>query len=131
MNSLFDDDSIRYRSRSTNTSSDRSERITSELDDDAKCTKGVCELLRSLANQDDTSKQRVLLNSEGDAQLISVDGMDPTIFTLESFNEEKCCAIFRFKSELIDSSSGTTPISGTFYVNCHAIAGVVLIEDKD
>lgn len=98
------------------------------------CKSSVCELLNRIAVESDIiegSKQKLLLSTIGGSQLVSVDGMDPTIFTLENFNSENCSAIFRFKSELIDSTSGTTPISGTFNIDSHSIAGIVLIEENE
>ncbi len=127
MKSLFDDDYSRYSDRDV-------EKPRTEKEN--KCKKCVCELLAEISNKQPDGpldrtyyEQKLLILSNGTNQPLSVDGMDPTIFTLESFNPKTCCATFRFNSELIDSTSGTTPICGKLIKDCHSIAGIFQLDD--
>jgi hypothetical protein len=118
MSSLFEDDYV-IRKQSVPVQS--------------KCEDCVCELLKKILNDslEVFNHQKLLIINKNTSHPVSVDGMDPTIFTLESLDSETCCAVFCFKSELIDSTSGTTPISGTLVEDCRNIAGVILIDDHD
>lgn len=118
MSSLFEDDYV-IRKQSVPVQS--------------KCEDCVCELLKKILNDslEVFNHQKLLIINKNTSHPVSVDGMDPTIFTLESLDSETCCAVFCFKSELIDSTSGTTPISGTLVEDCRNIAGVILIDDHE
>jgi hypothetical protein len=96
----------------------------------------ICELLKNL-NQHflydfgiglQGQKQRLLILSKETTQPISVDGMDPTVFTLEDFDPERGLAVFSFKKEELDSSVGVTNLKGTFVTDCHNIGGLFFLE---
>ncbi|MEW4267125.1 hypothetical protein Q0N30_25875 [Priestia megaterium] len=105
-------------------------------DNESICKSCVCELLNQIANKEGVDliighENKVLLLNKHTSQPISVDGMDPTIFTLEKFNPETCCAIFSFDREMMDSTTGSTPVKGKFIEDCSNISGVFFIEDTD
>ncbi|MGN2275044.1 hypothetical protein [Priestia megaterium] len=100
------------------------------------CKSFICELLGQIANKEDIDfiancEKNLLLLNKNTSQPISVDGMDPTIFTLESFNPETCRAIFSFDRETMDSTTGSTPAKGRFIGDCSNLSGVFFVEDTD
>ena len=96
----------------------------------------VCELLDQIANTDDMDflsehENKLLLLNKYTSQPVSVDGMDPTVFTLESFNPETGLGVFSFDREMMDSESESIPVKGTFVECCDNIAGVFYVEDNN
>ncbi|MGE1198502.1 hypothetical protein ACQJ18_27860 [Priestia megaterium] len=96
----------------------------------------VCELLDQIANTDDMDffsehENKLLLLNKYTSQPVSVDGMDPTVFTLESFNPETGLGVFSFDREMMDSDSESIPVKGTFVECCDNIAGVFYVEDNN
>ncbi|MFC7394386.1 hypothetical protein [Scopulibacillus cellulosilyticus] len=140
--SLIDDDFGFNKRRRERELSERRENKHSLFDNDCGCTKRekdhcntkcegcVCGLLSRLENKDDHHpRQKLLILNKGTSQPVSVDGMDPTIFTLKRFNRETCCAEFSFDNQLMDSATGSTPVTGTLIEDCRSIAGIFRIED--
>ncbi|WP_454871109.1 hypothetical protein [Priestia megaterium] len=96
----------------------------------------VYELLDQIANTDDMDffsehENKLLLLNKYTSQPVSVDGMDPTMFTLESFNPETGLGVFSFDREMLDSESESIPVKGTFIESCDNIAGVFYVEDDN
>lgn len=77
---------------------------------------------------DDEHNKKLLILTKGASQPISVDGMDPTVFTFEYFDPHTCCATFQFKKEDIDSSVGVTSVKGSFTVDCRELAGLFFLK---
>jgi hypothetical protein len=104
-----------------------------------KCKGCICELLDQLANRQSVGnlcalgqRQRLLIKQKGTSTPVSLDGTgDPTVFTLERFDPESCCAVFSFED--FNGTTPTTPVNGvrrTFIEDCRSIAGVVCIDDN-
>lgn len=96
----------------------------------------VCELLDQIANRDDIDffsedENKLLLLNKHTSQPVSVDGMDPTVFTLESFNPETGLGVFSFEREMLDSESESIPVKGTFVECSDNIAGIFYVEDTN
>lgn len=96
----------------------------------------VYELLDQIANADNMDffseyENKLLLLNKNTSQPVSVDGMDPTVFTLESFDPEKGLGVFSFDREMLDSESESIPVKGTFVECCDNIAGVFCVEDTN
>lgn len=96
----------------------------------------VSELLDQIANTGDMDflsehENKLLLLNKYTSQPVSVDGMDPTVFTLESFNPETGLGVFSFDREMMDSDSESIPVKGTFVECCDNIAGVFYVEDNN
>ncbi|WP_374149456.1 hypothetical protein [Priestia megaterium] len=93
----------------------------------------VCELLDQIANKGGVDivtgcESKLLLLNKHTSQPISVDGIEPTVFNLESFNFETGCAIFSFDREMMDSTTGS--VKGTLIEDCDNISGILFIEDN-
>jgi hypothetical protein len=96
----------------------------------------VCELLDQIANGGDMDffsecENKLLLLNKYTSQPVSVDGMDPTVFTLESFDPETGLGVFSFDREMLDSASESIPVKGTFIECCDNISGVFYVEDTN
>lgn len=94
----------------------------------------VCELLDQIANSDDIDflsefENKLLLLNKSTSQPVSVDGMEPTVFTLESFDPETGLGVFSFDREMMDSDLESIPVKGTFIECCDNIAGIFYVED--
>ncbi|KRE03049.1 hypothetical protein ASE46_28575 [Bacillus sp. Root239] len=95
----------------------------------------VFELLDQIANSDDTDllseyENKLLLLNKSTSQPVSVDGMEPTIFTLESFDPDTGLGVFSFDREMMDSDLESIPVKGTFIECCDNIAGIFYVEDN-
>lgn len=96
-----------------------------------KCKGCVCQALQQLANENEAnfcqigSPQKLLIKQKGTSMPVSLDGSGtPTVFTLQRFNPENCCAVFTFE----DMSDSQT-VTRTFIEDCRSIAGIVCIND--
>jgi len=94
----------------------------------------VCELLDQIANSDDMDllsgfENKLLLLNKSTSQPVSVDGMEPTVFTLESFDPDTGVGVFSFDREMMDSDLESIPVKGTFIECCDNIAGIFYVED--
>jgi hypothetical protein len=99
-----------------------------------KCKGCICELLNQLANQNIGDicaigrRQRLLIKQKGTSTPVSLDGTGaPTVFELERFDPESCCAVFTFED--MTGTSPVTTVRRTFIEDCRSIAGVVCIEN--
>lgn len=97
-----------------------------------KCNSCICDLLNQLANQSIGNicsmgtRQRVLIKNKGTSQPVSLDGTGtPTVFTVERFDPENCCAVFSF-TEIVDTSPLET-VQRVFIEDCRSIAGIACL----
>jgi len=103
------------------------------------CDEPICELLKSLTKHTicdfgigiEGTKQKLFVLNKGTSQPISVDGTDPTVFTLENFDPKDCLAVFSFKKEELDSSVGVTNVKGTLVIDCNEIGGLLFLKKQD
>jgi hypothetical protein len=95
-----------------------------------ECTGCFCEILHDLVNEDTkTGQQRkMLIVNKGTTSPLSIDGTgNPTIFTLVKSDPATSSFVFTYD----DDFNGTTPyapVTGTFLIYCHAIAGISFID---
>jgi hypothetical protein len=99
---------------------------------ETKCKGCVCQILNQLANETPAdiceigNRQRLLIKQKGTSTPVSLDGTGtPTVFTLERFDPETCCAVFSF--EMMTGTTPTTMVRRTFIEDCRSIAGIVCL----
>lgn len=104
-----------------------------DVGNSTKCKGCVCELLSQLDKQsigdicDMGSRQQLLIKQKGTAMPVSLDGTGtPTVFTLERFDYDSCCAVFSF-----DGTSSTGTVRRTFIEDCRSIAGIVCLGNNN